>query len=258
MSNQRGITQAAYTADPSVSNAAAREQLILERMPQVRWIAANLRERLPATVLEEDLISAGVIGLIAAIDNFDPTRNTTLRTYAEHRIRGAILDSIRGLDGIPAHHRQRARQVQSAIAVAEQRLGRAPLDDEIARELKITLKEYHQTLLDVRGVSLGSLENADSQASLIRYIADREENEPGWVLERTGLQKLLTTAIENMPQVERKVIGLYFMEELTLAEIGRVLDLHTSRVSQLKQQAILRLRVVMQKRWPGRVRETNG
>jgi RNA polymerase sigma factor for flagellar operon FliA len=229
-----------------------RERLILEHLPQVRWIASRFRERLPSTVLEEDLFSAGVVGLIAAVDNFDASRNTTLRTYAEHRIRGAILDSIRGLDGVPSHQRQRAKQVQNAIQSAERRLTREPSEEEIAEELQISLEEYRQTLLDVRAVSLGSLETVDGKGSLIRYLADREECEPGWVLEQETLKRLLATAIANMPQVERKVIGLYFMEELTLAEIGRVLGVHTSRVSQLKQQAILRLRAFMQKRWPGK------
>ena len=244
------MTQASYISEPPVA-AAERERLILEHLPQVRWIASSYHERLPSTVLQEDLISAGIIGLIAAIDNFDPSRTTTLRTYAEHRIRGAILDSIRGLDGIPPHHRQRARQVQNAMETVEKRMGRGPEEDEIAQELGISLDDYRQTLLDVRGVTLGSLETVDGEGSLIRYIADREDLTPGHVVEREALHRLLTTAIKNMPQIERKVIGLYYMEELTLAEIGKILDLHTSRVSQLKQQAILRLRALMEKRWPG-------
>jgi RNA polymerase sigma factor FliA len=244
------MTQAPYTSECPAPETE-RERLILEHLPQVRWIAAKFHDRLPSTVLEEDLISAGVIGLIAAIDNFDPARNTTLRTYAEHRIRGAILDSVRGLDGVPSHQRQRARQVQSAIESVEQRLGRAPLEDEIAQELRISLDEYRQTLLDVRSVSLGSLESVDGQGGLIRYLADREDRVPGFIVEREELRRLITSAIEKMPQIERKVISLYFKEELTLMEIGRILELHTSRVSQLKQQAILRLRALMDKRWPG-------
>jgi RNA polymerase sigma factor for flagellar operon FliA len=234
------------------SETSERDRLILEHLPQVRWIASRFRERLPSNVLEEDLFSAGVVGLIAAVDNFDASRNTTLRTYAEHRIRGAILDSIRGLDGIPSHQRHRAKQVQHAIQSAERRLNREPSEEEIAQELQMSLETYRETLLEVRAVSLGTLETVDGKSSLIRYIADRQECEPGWVLERATLQRLLAGAIENMPQVERKVISLYFLEELTLAEIGRVLGVHTSRVSQLKQQAILRLRGFMEKRWPGR------
>lgn len=243
----------AYTAGPA---SEERERLILQHLPQVRWIAGNLLERLPSTVLQDDLVSAGVIGLIAAVDNFDPSRNTSLRTYAEHKIRGAILDSIRGLDGVPQQHRKRAKQVQAAIESAEQRLQRAPTEEEIASDLRMSLEEYRQALFDIRGVTLGSLESVEqdgSGPSLIRYIADREELSPGWVLERAALEQLLTSAIEWLPKIERTVIGLYFLEELTLVEIGEILGLHLSRVSQLKQQAILRLRSVMQKRWPGRV-----
>lgn len=234
-----------------------RERLIIQHLPQVRWIASSIHDRLPATVLQEDLVSAGIIGLIAAIDNFDPTRNTSLRTYAEHRIRGAILDSIRGLDGIPSHQRKRAKEVEAAIETAEQRLGRPPAEEEIAHELGVNLEEYRETLLDVRAVSLGALDSVTADGSgdsLLRYLADRDELTPGWIVEREALEQLLAHGIASMPKPERTVISLYFKEELTLAEIGRVLDLHTSRVSQLKSQAILRLRTFMQKRWPGRTK----
>jgi RNA polymerase sigma factor for flagellar operon FliA len=233
-----------------------RDALIMSHLPQVRWIAASFHERLPATVLEEDLVSAGIIGLISAVDNFDPSRNASLRTYAEHKIRGAILDSIRGLDGIAAHQRKRAKQVQAAIEAAEQKLHRAPSEEEIAAELGITTAEYQQTLLDVRGVTLGALEfvtGDGTTTSLLRYIADREESSPGWMVERQTLERLLAETLDNMPKIERTIISLYFMEELTLTEIGRVLNLHNSRVCQLKQQAILRLRAVMLKRWPGKM-----
>ena len=140
------------------ATAEDRERLIMEHLPQVRWIAASFHERLPATVLEEDLVSAGIIGLISAIDNYDPSRNTSLRTYAEHKIRGAILDSIRGLDGIPAHQRKRAKQVQAAMETGGAEAHRAPSEDEIAEELGITLEEYQQTLLETRGVTLGALD----------------------------------------------------------------------------------------------------
>lgn len=142
--------------------------------------------------------------------------------------------------------------MQAAIDIAEQKLHRAPSEEEIAAELGISTAEYQQTLLDVRGVTLGALEVVnDDRASLLRYISDREEASPGWIVERQTLEQLLADALKNMPRIERTIISLYFMEELTLTEIGRVLELHNSRVCQLKQQAILRLRTLMQKRWPG-------
>ena len=177
-------------------------------------------------MLQEDLISAGIIGLIAAIDNFDPSRPQPCARTPSIEFEAPFSNSIRGLDGIPPHHRQRARQVQNAMETVEKRMGRGPEEDEIAQELGISLDDYRQTLLDVRGVYLGSLETVDGEGSLIRYIADREDLTPGHVVEREALHRLLTTAIKNMPQIERKVIGLYYMEELTLAEIGKILDLH--------------------------------
>lgn len=240
----------------TVLSAEERERLILQHLPQVRWIAGSLHERLPASILEEDLVSAGIVGLIAAIDNFDPTRANSLRTYAEHRIRGAILDSIRGLDGIPSHQRKRAKEVQTAMAAAERKLSRTPTEEEIAEQMGLTLDEYRKTLFDVRGVSLGALETNSEDGGrpdLLSCLADREELTPSWIVEHDALQRLLVEGIECMPEIERTVISLYYLEELRLVEIARVLDLHTSRISQLKSQAILRLRSFMQKRWPGRV-----
>ena len=242
---------------PAYGHTAAanhREQLILQHMPQVRWIAANIRERLPESVAEEDLVSAGVLGLIAAIDNFDSARNASLRTYAEYKIRGAILDSVKGLDGIAPHKRKRLRDVQSAIAALEQRTQRTPTEEEIAAELALPLAEYQDLLLDLKGISVGSLdvpvsEGGEEGASLLYYLVDKESETPAAAFERRELESLLARAIAGMPQTEQIVIDLYFREELTLAEIARVIGVHTSRVCQLKSQAILRLRSFMSRHW---------
>jgi len=191
--------------------------------------------------------------LIAAIDRFDPRHNVKLKTYAEYKIRGAILDSLRGLDWAPRQQRKRSKMIEAAISVAEQRLHRAPSEDEIATQLHLTLEEYHEWLVDIRGVNLGSLEVSapdDENRSLLKYISDDEENWPSRLLERSELQRLLTDAIDKMPRTERTVITLYYHEELTLREISKVVNLHESRVSQLKSQAILRLRSYVEKRWP--------
>lgn len=235
------------------SGAEDRERLILEHLPQVRLIARRIHERLPECVNLDDLISTGTLGLIAAIDRFDPRHNVKLKTYAEYKIRGAILDSLRGLDWAPRQQRKRSKQIEAAIAVIEQKRHRAPTEEEIAHELKLTLEEYHEWLVDIRGVNLGSLEAAspdDSGRTLLKYISDDEENWPSHLLEKSELQRLLADAIERMPRAERTVISLYYHEELTLREISKVVNLHESRVSQLKSQAILRLRTYMQKRWP--------
>lgn len=233
--------------------AEERERLILEHLPQVRLIARRIHERLPESVNLDDLISTGTLGLIAAIDRFDPQHNVKLKTYAEYKIRGAILDSLRGLDWAPRQQRKRSKMIEAAINSAEQRLHRAPSEEEIAAELGLNLEEYHEWLVDIRGVNLGSLEVASSEdenRSLLRYISDDEENWPSRLLEKSELQHLLADAIEKMPRTERTVITLYYHEELTLREISKVVNLHESRVSQLKSQAILRLRSYVEKRWP--------
>jgi RNA polymerase sigma factor for flagellar operon FliA len=235
------------------TDAGERERLILENLPQVRLIARRIHERLPESVSLEDLISTGTLGLISAIDRFDPTLNVKLRTYAEYKIRGAILDSLRGLDWAPRQQRKRAKQIEAAISVLEQRLHRQPNEDEIAAELKITIEEYYDWLIDVRGVNLGSLENGASEEEgrdLLKFISDKEENWPSRVVERAELERLLASAIERMPEIEKVVLSLYYHEEMTLREIARIVDLHESRISQLKSQAIMRLRVYIEKRWP--------
>lgn len=233
--------------------AEERERLILEHLPQVRLIARRIHERLPESVNLDDLISTGTLGLIAAIDRFDPCHNVKLKTYAEYKIRGAILDSLRGLDWAPRQQRKRSKMIEAAISAAEQRLHRAPSEEEIAAGLHLTLEEYHEWLVDIRGVNLGSLEVSspdEENRSLLKYISDDEENWPSRLLERSELQRLLADAIEKMPRTERIVISLYYHEELTLREIAKVVNLHESRVSQLKSQAILRLRSYLEMRWP--------
>jgi RNA polymerase sigma factor FliA len=233
--------------------ADERERLILEHLPQVRLIARRIHDRLPESVSLDDLVSTGIVGLISAIDNFDPSLNVKLKTYAEYKIRGAILDSLRGLDWAPRQKRRKAKQIESAMAAVEQRLHRAPTEEETARELNLTIEEFHEWLVEIRGVNLGSLEHAAGEENgrdLLKYISDDEENWPSRIVERSELERLLAQAIERIPYIERTVISLYYHEELTLREIAKIVELHESRVSQLKTQAILRLRTWLRKRWP--------
>lgn len=230
-----------------------RERLILEHLPQVRLIARRIHERLPESVSLDDLVSTGVVGLINAIDHFKPEHNVKLKTYAEYKIRGAILDSLRGLDWAPRQQRRRCKQIEAAIVSIEQRVHRTPTEAEIAGELGLSMEEYHEWLVDVRGVNLGSLEgNAAEEEGrdLLKFISDNEENWPSRLMERAELERLIAEAIERMPAIERTILGLYYHEELTLREISKVVRLHESRVSQLKSQAILRLRSFLSKRWP--------
>ena len=243
-----------YTAfaTPDAMSENERERLILEHLPQVRLIARRIQERLPENISLDDLVSTGVIGLISAIDHFDPTHNVKLKTYAEYKIRGAILDSLRGLDWAPRQKRRQSKQIEAAIAVAEQRLQRTPNEEEIAEQLQISIDEYHQWLVDIRGLNVASLEYAgnDDGKDLLHYLADEGERLPSTLLERAELERLLASCIEDIPPIERTVLSLYYREELTLREIAQVVSLHESRISQLKSQAILRLRSRLAESWP--------
>jgi RNA polymerase sigma factor for flagellar operon FliA len=239
--------------DPVEAGAEERERLILEHLPQVRLIARRIRDRLPGNVSLEDLVSAGIMGLIAAVDQYDPAHNVKLKTYAEHKIRGAILDSLRGLDWAPRQRRKKAKQIEFAISRAEQRLHRIPGEDEIAAEMGIGLEEYHRWLVDVQGLNIGSLEYTGEdgdQRGLLEYLSDDQDLLPSRVVERSQLEQLLADAIRRIPPMERTVLGLYYLEELSLREIAEVVSLHESRISHLKSQAILRLRADIERVWP--------
>ena len=230
-----------------------RERLILDHLTQVRLIARRIHERLPDSITLEDLISTGILGLISAIDRFDPSHNVKLKTYAEYKIRGAILDSLRGLDWAPRQQRRRSKRIEAAVAALEQRLSRSPSEDEISVELEIPIEEYHEWLVEIRGLNLGSLESHPAEEEgrdLLRFVADREEDWPSELFEQSELRKILAQAMSRMPCIERTVLALYYKEELTLREIAKVVHLHESRVSQLKTQAIVRLRAFMRKKWP--------
>jgi RNA polymerase sigma factor FliA len=219
----------------------------------VRWIATRFHERLPGNTSLEDLISIGIVGLINAIDSFDPSFNVKLKTYAEHKIRGAILDSIRGMDGVPPHKRKRLKQIQAVMETLEQRLLRAPAEEEIAAELGISQREYQDTLLELRAVTIGSLDatpNEGDSRSLMYYVADSEEHSPARQLERAELQKLIEAGLNKMPKTERLVLDLYYRQGQNIREIAPILDLHITRISQIKAQAVLRLRNYIEKRWP--------
>jgi RNA polymerase sigma factor FliA len=247
-------TNLAVPQTSAASTSSEREQLILEHMPQVKLIARRIHERLPESISLDDLISVGVMGLIAAIDRFDQRHDVQLKTYAEYKIRGAILDSLRGQDWAPRQQRQRVRLIQKAIATLQQEYQRVPDDQEIAGHLGLTVAVYHHWLSEAAGLTIGSLEGAggdEEGSNLIRYLADSEQKLPSQIWERAELERSLSQAIERMPKVERTVLNLYFFEEMTLREIAKILLVHESRVSQIKTQAILRLRSFLQERRPG-------
>jgi RNA polymerase sigma factor FliA len=248
--------EATPACDPAVREQplteARRTELILEHMPRVRWIAGRIRQKLPATIAFEDLVSAGVLGLIEAVDRYDPAFDVKLKTYAEYRIRGAILDSIRELDGVPAHKRAKVKQMERATGAAEQRLSRAATSDDIAAELGISVNEYHQWVQDTRSVNVGSLgavfETGTSELMLADVIADREQPKPDDLLQQAELLVLVEQGMETLPAMERTVIDLYFRQGQCLREIAASVNLHVTRISQLKTQATERLRLFIQMR----------
>src|SRR5512143_28589 len=235
-------------------SAEEREGLILEHLPQVRMLARKIRARLPDNISLDDLVSTGILGLISAIDRFDPSRHVHLRTYAEHKIKGGMLDSLRRLDWAPRQQRKRAKQIEAAIAAGEQRLHRSPDEQEIAAELNLTVDRYHQWQVNVRGLNLGRLESmrsGDSKSGdLLQFVSGNPSEWPSAVLERGELQPASAGAVSRIPDIEQTVLSLYYHDELTLREIAKIVGLHESRISQLKLQAILRLRVSMAKLWP--------
>jgi RNA polymerase sigma factor for flagellar operon FliA len=248
------VSAAAYYYPADTVSEEERERLILGHLPQVRLVARKIHERLPDSVCFDDLLSAGVIGLIHAIDNFDPRQNVKLKTYAEFRIRGAILDSLRQIDWAPRLKRKQAREFEAAIGRAEQRVGRVPEEAEIATELNLSVEEYRLKLTEMEGLNIGELEfirDEHETPVILKYKASPDEESPSASLERAELERLIAASIDRIPKVEKTVLSLYFYEELTLREIAEVMGIHLSRVSQIKSQAILRLRTSMEKRWPG-------
>lgn len=235
-----------------------REALVLEHLPQVRLIARRIHDRLPDHISLDDLISTGVIGLLSAIDNFDPSLNVQLNTYAERKIHGAILDGLRDMDWAPRKVRKKSKLIEAAIHRAGQRAGGDATEEQIASELHIPLAEYQKWLSEVRGVELERLEYAggeDQGRQLLQIVASAEEDSPARIVERAELERILALAIDRMPKIERTVLHLYYFEELNLREIAQVVGLHLSRVAQLRTQAILRLRSHMERVWlakPGR------
>lgn len=228
---------------------AAREQLILNYSPLVKFVAGRVATNLPASVDSSDLISYGLFGLIDALDKYEPERGFKFETYAMTRIRGAIIDELRSLDWVPRSVRARARDIERAIISLEGRLMRTPEDTEVAEELGITLKELHDSYAKLSYTSVVSFEDMwapsadhDDKATPALTIADENATNPVETFESEETKQILADAIERLPERERTVIALYYYDGLALKEIGTVLGVTESRVSQLHTKAVLRLR----------------
>jgi RNA polymerase sigma factor FliA len=227
---------------------AFRDRLILTYAPLVKYVAGRLGSGLPAHVDEGDLVSYGLLGLIGAIDRYDPDRDIKFETYAIARIKGAIIDELRALDWVPRSVRSRAREIERAIGELEAKLGTAPTDEQIAEKIGITVEELEDSLTDISRTSIAALDELWSvsgdgdQVSLMDTIEDTSGPRPETALDEAEMREALAEAIARLPEREKLVVTLYYYEELTLREIGEVLGVTESRVSQLHTKAILRLK----------------
>jgi RNA polymerase sigma factor for flagellar operon FliA len=233
----------AYTA---WQDEAERERLLMEQLPQVRYIARRIHERLPRHVPFEDLVHAGVVGLIDALHKYDRGKHVQFGSYAKFRIRGAILDSLREMDWSPRDLRRKARRLEEANNDLRSQLGRNPSETELAAELGIDLHGLQMLLGEIDGLEVGSLRvqspRDGKEEDLCEYLPDDPEETPLLLCLRSEMKELLTRAIEELPDKERQVLALYYYEELTMKEVGAVLGVGESRVSQIHSMAVVRLR----------------
>ena len=234
--------------DPEIRN-----KLIQEYAPKIKYMAYRLSHRLQPDIDIDDLISAGIIGLMDAMDKYDPEKETLFKTYAEFRIRGAMLDEIRAMDWVPRSIKEKSGLLYRTINQLEGKLGRPPTEEEIAEALNMTLEEYQNFLLQAHQSSMISLEdlghNDEDDRDILECIENPDDKDPLTILLNKDTKNILIRAIENLPEKEKKVVSLYYYSELTMKEIGKILDVTESRVSQLHTQAMFRLK--------GKLQETN-
>ena len=234
---------------------STRERLVLEYAPLIKYIAQKIAARLPANIELDDLISSGVIGLMDAIEKYDSKRDNKFKTYAEFRIRGAILDELRAQDWVPRSVREKAKLLERVYAKIEQASGRQATDEEVCEELNITQEEYHDLLNQVRSVSLLSYDDisnfskADKRSLHGVGEGGAKAPTPFNEVNVAYVKRMIAEAINDLPEKQRLVLSLYYYEDLNLKEIGRVLDVTESRVSQLHTQAILRLKGKLRNHW---------
>ena len=225
-----------------------QERILLEHLPMVRFHARRIYEKLPQHVDFEDLVSAGVLGLMDAYAKFDPAKKVQFRSYAQFRIRGAILDNLRTLDWGPRELRRKGRAIEEAIRVLTARTGHMPGESEIAAEMGLALEDYQLLLCDLKGLEIGTLHverNEDSGDEELDFLPGRPEEDPLFRCLRGELEERLTEAISRLPDRERMVMTLYYYEEMTMREIGLALGVVESRVSQMHASAVAHLRSAM-------------
>ncbi|BDV44446.1 DNA-directed RNA polymerase sigma-70 factor [Geotalea uraniireducens] len=240
----------AYEQEAQRSAAQTRDELIVSHLPLVKFLVTRIASQLPPHLDQEDLMSAAVIGLITAAERFDPSRGVQFKTFAEQRIRGTIIDELRSQDWLTRSLREKFKKLEKEFSLLEHRLGRNPTSEEVAAALKISVDEYFQMLEEIHILSFVSLDDSwededGSPFGLLDILEDTGIENPQSQLMARQMLESLAESIETLPEKERLVITLYYYEELNLKEIGAVLELSESRISQLHSQAIVRLRAKM-------------
>lgn len=236
-----------YKEEPTKLTVDQKDKLIMEYAPLIKFIAQKIAVRLPSHIELDDLISSGVIGLMDAIEKYDPQRDNKFKTYAEFRIRGAILDELRAQDWVPRSVRDKAKLLDRTIVQLESELGRSPADEEVAERLQVSMEEFYDLVNQVRPVSVLSIDEASTfsnvdKMSILNILESCKLNNPFNQLKLKSVKSVVTKAIEDLPERQRLVLSLYYYEDLNLKEIGKILRVTESRVSQLHAQAITRLR----------------
>ncbi len=226
------------------------EQLLLEQLPQVKYIARRIHERLPQHVPFDDLVHAGIVGLMDAMHKYDPAKNVRFSSYAKFRIRGAILDSLRDMDWSPRDLRRKARRLETTMQKLQTELGRSASEPELAQAMDMSLEEFQHLLDEIRGLEVGSLQMESledgRETDLGESIPGPANQDPLFLCLQGERKQLLADAIAQLPQREQQVVALYYQEELTMKEVGAVLGVGESRVSQIHSMAVARLRAALE------------
>ena len=236
-----------YKQDTQGVDGKLRDQLIMDYANLIRFVAQRIASRLPANIEVDDLISSGVIGLMDAIEKYDPSRDNKFKTYAEFRIRGAILDELRTQDWVPRSVRDKAKRIERTFQELEQKFGRPATDDEVCTALEMTTEEYFDMVSKVKSISLISIDDLSGpgqtdRRSLLDSIENPSSKNPFAQLKSKGVKEILMKHIDDLPEKQKLVLSLYYYEDLNLKEIGKILDVTESRVSQLHTQAVIKLR----------------
>lgn len=224
------------------------EQQVLNHLHIVKIIASKLYARLPTGIELEDLVHTGVLGLIDAVGRYDPSKGTRFTTYASLRIRGAILDELRNLDWASRSLRQKIKEMGNVYETMEMKLGRPPNEDEVADNLNMSLPEFHKLLNESRGVGIGVFriptrnEANITDEEILSYYLDEHASSPDLMMEKNEMKEMIAGFIKNLPQKEQLVLSMYYLDDLNLKEVGKIMNLTESRISQIRTSAILRLR----------------